>query len=94
MTGPTAQDYLWAADEYLGEYCVTVVPGLAPEEVLRRWSADRLGTVDCEELLGELALDAWAEHRGPTSWRRALDTPSPHLGQVLTARSAGARRRR
>lgn len=64
MTGPTAHDYLWAADDYLGEYCVTVVPGLVPAEVLRRWSADRLGTVDGYEHLGELALDAWTEHRG------------------------------
>lgn len=65
MTGPTAQDYAWASDPYLGEYCVTAVVGLAPDEVLRRWSADRLGWADGYEGMGELAMDAWSVPSGP-----------------------------
>ncbi|MGW2487278.1 DUF6461 domain-containing protein [Streptomyces sp. NPDC001606] len=63
----TAADYRWLREEHaplLEAYCVTLVKGLAPEQLLKELKAEKEGSVTGVAELEEPCYDAWDEHDG------------------------------
>ncbi|MFE0513903.1 DUF6461 domain-containing protein [Streptomyces sp. NPDC058964] len=61
----TATDYAWLDERYaalMEAYCVTLVEGIAPEELLRELGAEPDERISGVEALAEPSYDAWDEY--------------------------------
>ncbi|MEH0984602.1 DUF6461 domain-containing protein [Micromonospora sp. CPCC 205556] len=101
----TASDYTWFPDRFpglMGAYCMTLVKGLTPAELLNRLGArEECRVTGAEELL-EPAYQPWKEHHGDPlfvgvtavgDWALAVE-PNGYLGtldEVIVPLSKGTR---
>lgn len=100
-----ATDYRWFSEAFPGlreAYCLTLVEGVSPEELLRRAGAGPAGHHTGASELVEAAYDVWDEYDGDRlfiaatplgGWALAVE-PNGYLGitaPVLAALSAGTR---